>query len=84
MGALTRFVQMALQSLVLGFGALLVIEGKMSGGMMIAASILVGRAGAGAAGDRRLERLQHRAQQLGSPVRPAASASAARERHGLA
>ena len=43
-GALTKFVQVSLQSLVLGFGALLVIEGKMTAGMMIAASILVGRA----------------------------------------
>lgn len=40
----TKFVQISLQSLVLGFGALLVIEGKMTAGMMIAASILVGRA----------------------------------------
>jgi len=42
--SITKFVQLALQSLVLGLGAILVIEGKMSGGMMIAASILVGRA----------------------------------------
>ena len=42
--AITKFVQVSLQSLVLGFGALLVIEGEMSAGMMIAASILVGRA----------------------------------------
>jgi ATP-binding cassette subfamily C exporter for protease/lipase len=42
--ALTKFVQASLQSLVLGFGALLVLEGKISPGMMIAASILVGRA----------------------------------------
>lgn len=42
--SLTKFVQLSLQSLVLGLGAILVIEGKMSGGMMIAASILVGRA----------------------------------------
>ncbi|MES2320231.1 MAG: type I secretion system permease/ATPase [Pseudomonadota bacterium] len=42
--AITKFVQLSLQSLVLGFGALLVIEGRMSAGMMIAASILVGRA----------------------------------------
>ncbi|MBQ5947641.1 type I secretion system permease/ATPase [Massilia sp. ST3] len=42
--SVTKFVQMSLQSLVLGLGAILVIEGKMSGGMMIAASILVGRA----------------------------------------
>jgi len=42
--AATKFVQLSLQSLVLGLGALLVIEHKMSAGMMIAASILVGRA----------------------------------------
>jgi len=42
--SITKFVQLSLQSLVLGLGAILVIEGKMSGGMMIAASILVGRA----------------------------------------
>jgi ATP-binding cassette subfamily C exporter for protease/lipase len=42
--AVTKFVQASLQSLVLGFGALLVLEGKISPGMMIAASILVGRA----------------------------------------
>jgi len=40
----TKFVQVSLQSLVLGFGALLVLENKITGGMMIAASILVGRA----------------------------------------
>src|SRR5476649_780009 len=43
-GAVTKFVQMSLQSLVLGFGALLAVEGKITPGMMIAASILVGRA----------------------------------------
>lgn len=43
-GAVTKFVQVSLQSLVLGFGALLVLEGKLTPGMMIAASILVGRA----------------------------------------
>ncbi|MEN9867441.1 MAG: hypothetical protein RL748_3031, partial [Pseudomonadota bacterium] len=43
-GALTKFVQISLQSMVLGYGALLAIEGKMTPGMMIAASILVGRA----------------------------------------
>jgi len=42
--AATKFVQVSLQSLVLGFGALLVLENKMTAGMMIAASILVGRA----------------------------------------
>ncbi len=42
--AATKFVQVSLQSLVLGFGALLVLENKMTPGMMIAASILVGRA----------------------------------------
>ena len=43
-GAVTKFVQIALQSLVLGLGALLAIEGKITPGMMIAASILLGRA----------------------------------------
>jgi ATP-binding cassette subfamily C exporter for protease/lipase len=43
-GAMTKFVQTSLQSLVLGFGAMLVIDGKISSGMMIAASILLGRA----------------------------------------
>lgn len=42
--AVTKFVQVSLQSLVLGFGALLVLEGRITSGMMIAASILVGRA----------------------------------------
>ena len=41
--AATKFVQTALQSLVLGLGALLVLEGKISPGMMIAASILLGK-----------------------------------------
>lgn len=43
-GAITKFVQVSLQSLVLGYGALLAVEGKITPGMMIAASILVGRA----------------------------------------
>lgn len=42
--ALTRFVRISLQSLALGFGALLAINGEVTSGMMIAASILVGRA----------------------------------------
>jgi ATP-binding cassette subfamily C exporter for protease/lipase len=43
-GAITKFVQLSLQSLVLGYGALLAVEGKITPGMMIGASILVGRA----------------------------------------
>jgi ATP-binding cassette subfamily C exporter for protease/lipase len=39
----TKFAQTSLQSLVLGFGALLVLDNKITSGMMIAASILVGR-----------------------------------------
>ncbi|WMW81085.1 type I secretion system permease/ATPase [Undibacterium cyanobacteriorum] len=42
--AASKFVRISMQSLVLGLGALLVIEGKMSPGMMIAGSILLGKA----------------------------------------
>jgi ATP-binding cassette subfamily C exporter for protease/lipase len=41
---MTRFVRITMQSLSLGLGALLVLEGHMTAGMMIAASILVSRA----------------------------------------
>lgn len=44
LGGATKFVRIAMQSLALGFGALLVLDGQMTAGMMIAASILVGRA----------------------------------------
>jgi ATP-binding cassette, subfamily C, bacterial exporter for protease/lipase len=44
LGSLTRGVRVTMQSLVLGFGALLVLQGNMTAGMMIAASILVTRA----------------------------------------
>lgn len=43
-GNVTKFFRLTLQSLVLGLGALLAIEGKISPGMMIAGSILMGRA----------------------------------------
>lgn len=42
--AMTRFVRVLLQSLVLGAGAYLVIERAVSPGMMLAASIIIGRA----------------------------------------
>ncbi len=42
--AISKFVRVSVQSLVLGYGALLVIENKMSPGMMIAGSILLGKA----------------------------------------
>lgn len=42
-GAFTRFLRMTLQSLTLGFGAYLVIQGEITPGVMIAASILSGR-----------------------------------------
>ena len=42
--AIGRYIRLTLQSLILGMGALLVLDGKMSGGMMIAGSILLGRA----------------------------------------
>lgn len=42
--AVTKFVQISTQSLILGVAALLVIKGQVTAGMMIAASILLGRA----------------------------------------
>jgi ATP-binding cassette, subfamily C, bacterial exporter for protease/lipase len=42
--SLTKFVRIAQQSLILGLGALLAIEGKITAGGMIVASILMGRA----------------------------------------
>lgn len=44
MAGATKFVRISVQSLILGYGALLVLEGSMTSGMMIASSILVGRA----------------------------------------
>jgi ATP-binding cassette subfamily C exporter for protease/lipase len=44
MSGITKFIRISMQSLSLGIGALLVLENKMSPGMMIAASILVSRA----------------------------------------
>ncbi|KAF1020940.1 MAG: Type I secretion system ATP-binding protein PrsD [Paracidovorax wautersii] len=41
--AATRTVRIALQSAMLGMGALLAIEGQITAGMMIAGSILIGR-----------------------------------------
>ncbi len=41
--AMTRFIRLALQSGVLGLGALLVLNGEITPGMMIAGSILSGR-----------------------------------------
>lgn len=43
-GSLSKIMRQVLQSLVLGLGAYLVIEGQASGGIMIASSILVSRA----------------------------------------
>ena len=42
--AITKFVQISTQSLILGVAAFLVIKGEVTAGMMIAASILLGRA----------------------------------------
>ena len=42
--AVSKFVRVSMQSLVLGIGAYLVIQGKLTPGMMIAASILLGKA----------------------------------------
>uniref|UniRef100_UPI0028A084B4 type I secretion system permease/ATPase n=2 Tax=Pseudomonas TaxID=286 RepID=UPI0028A084B4 len=43
LGAWSRYVRLALQSLVLGLGAWLALDGQISAGMMIAGSILMGR-----------------------------------------
>ncbi|MDE1168253.1 MAG: type I secretion system permease/ATPase [Pseudomonas sp.] len=43
LGAGAKCVRLALQSLVLGLGAMLTIDGQISAGMMIAGSILMGR-----------------------------------------
>ena len=50
MGNLTKFVRVSMQSLSLGLAALLVLEGTMTGGMMIAVSLLTSRALAPAEG----------------------------------
>lgn len=42
--AMTRFVRMTWQSLSLGLGAMLVLENQISAGVMIAVSVLLGRA----------------------------------------
>jgi ATP-binding cassette subfamily C exporter for protease/lipase len=42
--AFSKFFRISIQSLILGLGAMLVIEGKMTAGMMIAGSILLGKA----------------------------------------
>jgi PrtD family type I secretion system ABC transporter len=41
---LSRFLRLVLQSAALGVGALLVVEGKLSGGAVFASSLLLGRA----------------------------------------
>jgi len=43
LGAWSRYVRLALQSLVLGLGAWLALDGQITAGMMIAGSILMGR-----------------------------------------
>lgn len=40
----SRFVRISLQSLILGVGALLVLEGEITAGMMIVGSLLLGKA----------------------------------------
>ncbi|WP_415901099.1 type I secretion system permease/ATPase [Neptuniibacter sp. QD48_11] len=44
LGAVSRFIRLGLQVAILGMGALLAINGEISAGAIIAASILVGRA----------------------------------------
>lgn len=42
--SVTRFIRISLQSIILGAGALLVLEGEITAGMMIVCSILMGQA----------------------------------------
>jgi PrtD family type I secretion system ABC transporter len=42
--ALSKFVRIALQTAILGFGAYLVIKNEITGGLMIASSIMMGKA----------------------------------------
>ncbi|MBN9132466.1 MAG: type I secretion system permease/ATPase [Nitrosospira multiformis] len=42
--SITKFVRISMQSLILGLGALLALEGEITPGMMIVATILMGRA----------------------------------------
>ncbi len=44
MGSMTKFARISMQSLTLGYGCYLAIEGSLTAGMMIAATILIGRA----------------------------------------
>jgi ATP-binding cassette subfamily C exporter for protease/lipase len=44
MGAMTKFLRTLMQSLILGFAAYLVLQNSLSPGMMIAATILLGKA----------------------------------------
>jgi ATP-binding cassette, subfamily C, bacterial exporter for protease/lipase len=43
-GGLSKFVRVSMQSLTLGLGAMLVLEGKITSGMMIAISMMTSRA----------------------------------------
>jgi PrtD family type I secretion system ABC transporter len=43
-GGISKWIRLSLQSMVLALGAYLVIQGEATGGVMIAASILLGRA----------------------------------------
>jgi ATP-binding cassette, subfamily C, bacterial exporter for protease/lipase len=44
MGSLSKFVRISMQSLTMGLGAVLVLEGKITAGMMIGVSLLTSRA----------------------------------------
>jgi len=44
LSSLTKFIRMSMQSLILGVGAYLAIKGEISGGMIIAGSVLMGKA----------------------------------------
>jgi ATP-binding cassette subfamily C exporter for protease/lipase len=90
--AVSKFIRYAQQSLALGAGALLVIDGQLSAGGMIAANVLINRALApidmvvaswrsfvsARAAYQRLDAMLHRFPAAGGPGQPARPAGAVR------
>ena len=89
MTGISKFVRLCTQIAILGWGAWLALEGELTGGMMIAASIVASRALAPIEGTiegwqqlrpgaRRLRAHQGPPAELAAQLRPAAAAAARR------